>query len=324
MADDLDLNLLRVFDVLMDTGSVSAAAPRLHLSVPATSRALGRLRQALNDPIMVRAGRRLVPTPFALQSRAKVKALLETAAALRATPTESPAAWRRTFAIRINDGLTPVVSSRLASRIAAEAPGVTLRFVAQDSKAVEPLRDGSIDLDLGVLGESPPDLQSHTLFTDGVVALVAADSDLGRAPQLRLDDLARCPHVSASRRGLERGPLDDRLQQHSLTRRVTSVVPNYAAAALLALQPDLISIVPRVLAEHLVERGMPLRWHEFPVPLPQVDVDLRWHRRLDEDPASQWLRNHVRAAIKPLTIRLATLDGTTSRATTGDPARSGR
>jgi DNA-binding transcriptional LysR family regulator len=302
---ELDLNLLRVFDALMDTGSVSAAAARLHLSPPATSRALGRLRRAMNDPVMVRAGRGLVPTPFAQRSTAQVKALLETAAALRATPADSPATWRRSFAIRINDGLTPVVSSRLAGRIALEAPGVTLRFVAQDSKAAEPLRDGTIDLDLGVADPPPPDIHSHTLFTDGLVALVAADSDLGRATALRLEDLVHYPHVSASRRGLDRGPLDDQLQARGLTRRVTSIVPNYAAAALLALQPDLISIAPRTLAEHLTEHGVPVRWHEFPVPLPDVDVDLRWHRRLHEDPASQWLRNHVRAAIKPLTLRLA-------------------
>jgi len=303
---EMDLNLLRVFDALMDTGSVSAAADRLHLSAPATSRALSRLRRAMNDPVMVRAGRGLVPTPFAQRSTSQVKALLETAAVLKATPADSPFTWRRTFAIRINDGLAPVVSARLAGRMAAEAPGVTIRFVAQDSKAVEPLRDGTLDLDLGVADPPPPDLNTQTLFTDGLVALVAADSQLGRAPDLTLDDLTRYPHVSASRRGLERGPLDDELRKRGLTRRVISVVPNYAAAALLALQPDLISIVPGVLAEHLIERGMPVRWHEFPVPLPDVDVDLRWHRRLNEDPASQWLRNHVRAAVKPLTIRLAT------------------
>lgn len=303
--NDLDLNLLWVFDALMETGSVAAAADKLHLSAPATSRALGRLRRAMNDPIMVRAGRGLVPTPFALRSRAEVRALLETATRLPTAPAESPATWRRTFAIRINDGLTPVISARLAGPVSAEAPGVTLRFVAQDSKAPEPLRDGTLDLDLGVAKAPPPDLTTHTLFVDRVVALVAADSELGRAAELSLDDLVRHPHVSASRRGLDHGPIDERLREAGLSRRVTSVVPNYAAAALMALQPGLISIAPRVLAEDLVQRGMPVRWHDFPLPLPQVDVDLRWHRRLDEDPASQWLRNHIRAAVKPLTTGLA-------------------
>jgi DNA-binding transcriptional LysR family regulator len=303
--NDLDLNLLWVFDALMETGSVAAAAEKLHLSAPATSRAVGRLRRAMNDPIMVRAGRGLVPTPFALRSRAQVRALLEMATQLSPTSATSPSTWRRTFAIRINDGLTPVISSRLAGAISAEAPGVTLRFVAQDSKAPEPLRDGTLDLDLGVGKTPPPDVNTHTLFVDRVVALVAADSDLGRAAELSLEDMVRYPHVSASRRGLDYGPIDDKLRDLGLSRRVTSVVPNYAAAALMALQADLISIAPRVLAEDLVQRGMPVRWHDYPLSLPHVDVDLRWHRRLDEDPASQWLRNHIRAAVKPLTLRLA-------------------
>ncbi len=303
--DDLDLNLLWVFDALMETGSVVAAADKLRLSAPATSRALGRLRRAMNDPIMVRAGRGLVPTPFALRSRAQVRALLETATQLPTTPVDSPSTWRRTFAIRINDGLTPIISSRLAGPISAEAPGVTLRFVAQDSKAPEPLRDGTLDLDLGVANPPPPDINTHTLFVDRVVALVAADSDLGRAAELSLADMVRYPHVSASRRGLDYGPIDDKLREAGLSRRVASVVPNYAAAALMALQTNLISIAPRVLAEDLIQRGMPVRWHDYPIPLPHVDVDLRWHRRLDEDPASQWLRNHIRAAVKPLVKRLA-------------------
>ncbi|MCO8274400.1 LysR family transcriptional regulator [Actinoplanes sp. TRM 88003] len=292
----MDLNLLRVFDALLETGSVSAAAGRLHLSVPATSRALGRLRQAMNDPIMVRAGRGLVPTPFAQRSRAQVRALLDAAAALRAAPDDSPATWRRTFSIRINDGLAPVLSSRLTGRIAAEAPGVTVRFVAQQSKDPEPLRDGTLDLDIGVADPPPPDVRSRTLFSDHVVALVAADSRLGRAGEITLDDLVRYPHISASRRGLTRGPIDDQLAQHGLSRRVTAVVPNYAVAALLALEPDVISLAPRVLAEHLTARGMPLRWHEFPLTLPEVDVNLRWHQRLDEDVPSRWLRDQVRAA----------------------------
>jgi DNA-binding transcriptional LysR family regulator len=294
----MDLNLLRVFDALLETGSVSAAAERLRLSVPATSRALSRLRRAMNDPIMVRAGRGLVPTPFAQQSKAQVRALLDAADRLRATPHDRPATWRRTFSIRINDGLAPVLSSRLTGRIAAEAPGVTVRFVAQQSKDPEPLRDGSLDLDIGVADPPPPDVRSHTLFSDHVVALVAADSELGRADALTLDDLVRYPHVSSSRRGLERGPIDDELRRLGLARRVTAVVPNYAVAALLALEPDVISIAPRVLAEHLIDRGVPVRRHEFPLPLPTVDVNLRWHRRLDEDTASRWLRGVVAQAVQ--------------------------
>ncbi|MFI5842570.1 LysR family transcriptional regulator [Catenuloplanes sp. NPDC051500] len=302
MAEHLDLNLLRVFDALMDTGSVAEAAVRLHLSAPATSRALSRLRRAMHDPILVRAGRGLVATPFARDSAGTVKALLEAADGLRADPADiDPSTWRRTFAIRLNDALIPVLAPRLTRRITGEAPGVRLRFVGQDDKDAETLRDGSIDLDVGVAGPPPPDVHTSTLFTDHFVAVVAADSTLGRAPHLTLDDLCRHPHISASRRGLARGPLDDALEQAGLARHVAAVVPSYAVGALMALESDLICLVPRVTAVHLAERGVPLRIHEVPCDLPTAAVDMRWHRRVHEDPVSQWLRERLRDAVRPLT-----------------------
>ncbi|MEV6633650.1 LysR family transcriptional regulator [Actinoplanes sp. NPDC051470] len=301
MPEELDLNLLRVFHALMDTGSVVEAAGRLHLSAPATSRALSRLRRALNDPILVRAGRGLVPTPFAQHAAGRVKALLDAADGLRADPAGSdPATWQRTFAIRLNDALTPVLAPRLTRRIADEAPGVRLRFVHQDSKEPEPLRDGSIDLDVGVADPPPPDILTSALFTAHFVAVVAADSDLGRAPHLTVDDLCRHPHISASRRGLARGPLDDALERIGRSRQVAAVVPSYSVGALMALEHGLICLVPHVTAAHLAERGVPLRRHEVPFDLPTANVELRWHRRVDHDPASRWLRERLRAAIQPL------------------------
>jgi DNA-binding transcriptional LysR family regulator len=300
VAEELDLNLLRVFDALMDTGSVAGAAVRLHLSAPATSRALSRLRRAMGDPLLVRAGQGLVPTPFAQRSAPRVKALLEAAAELRADTGSDPRSWQRAFSVRINDGLAPVLAPRLTRRVTAEAPGVRLRFVAQQSKEPDLLRDGSIDLDICVAGPPPPDVHSSVLLTDHFVAVVAADCDLGRADRLTVDDLCARPHISASRRGLARGPLDDALERVGRSRRVAAVVPSYAVGALMALEGDFICLVPQVTAAHLVRRGVPLRLHEVPFDLPTADVQLRWHRRVDEDPASRWLRARVHDAVRPV------------------------
>jgi DNA-binding transcriptional LysR family regulator len=301
MPEQLDLNLLRVFDALMETGSVAEAAVRLHLSAPATSRALGRLRRMMNDPILVRAGRGLVPTPFAQRSARTVKALVEAADGLRAGPSGfDPAAWQRTFSIRLNDALTPVLAPRLTHRVAGEAPGVRLQFVRQDSKDPEPLRDGSIDLDVGVADPPPPDVHTSTLFTAHFVAVVAAGSELGRAGHLTVDDICRHPNISASRRGLAQGPLDDALARIGRTRHVAAVVPSYAVGALMVLEGDLICLVPYTTAAHLIERGVPLRAHEVPLELPTADVELRWHRRVDNDPASRWLRERLREAVHDL------------------------
>jgi DNA-binding transcriptional LysR family regulator len=299
--ENLDLNLLRVFDALMDTGSVVAAAERLRLSPPATSRALARLRRAMDDPILVRAGRGLVPTPFALRSAPRVRALLQAAAELVDDATGSePGTWRRSFAVRINDGLAPVLVPRLLSRITAEAPGVSLRIVAQSTKDPDALRDGSLDLDIAAADPPAPDVHTQTLFVDHFVAVVSARSTLGRVPRLSVAQLCRHPHISVSRKGRTRGPLDDALETLGHVRRVVAVVPTYAAASLLALEDDLIVLIPRVVARHLVDRGVPVRWHEVPVDLPEVTVDQRWHRRLDSDRPSQWLRGHVAAALEHL------------------------
>ena len=286
---ELDLNLLRVFDALMDTGSVTEAAVHLRLSAPATSRALGRLRVAMGDPLLVRAGRTLVPTPFAQRTASRVKALLEEADALRATPTD-PALWQRTFSLRINDGLAPVLAPQLVRLAGAEAPGVRLRFAAQDTKEPDLLRDGTFDLDVGIAISNPSDVRSSALLVDHFVAVVAADSDLGRRASLTLQDLTRHPHVSASRRGLARGPLDDALEARGLARRVVAVVPSYAVGALIALEDEVICLLPHLMTKHLIDRGVPLREHRVPLELPPVHVEQRWHRRVDADPASQWLR----------------------------------
>ena len=301
MADDLDLNLLRVFDALMDTGSVAEAAVRLHLSAPATSRALGRLRRAMNDPILVRAGQRLVPTPFAQRSAPQVRALLGAAAELPAGAAgPDPRSWQRTFSIRLNDSLIPVLAPRLTRRVTADAPAVRLRFVPQDSKEPDLLRDGTLDLDIGIAAPQPPDVCASALLTDHFVAVVAADSELGQAEQLTVDDLCARPHISASRRGFTRGPLDDALEQIGRSRRVAAVVPSYTLGALTVLEGDVICLLPRLMTAHLAERGIPVTLHEVPFDLPAVNVELRWHRRLDNDPASQWLRGCVHDAVQPL------------------------
>jgi DNA-binding transcriptional LysR family regulator len=296
MTDNLDLNLLRVFDALLDTGSVSGAAERLHLSVPATSRALGRLRRAMDDPIMVRAGRGLVPTPFALRSAGRVRALLEGAAELLTDTSEGePQTWRRSFTVRLNDGLAPVLAPRLINRIANEAPGVRLRFVPDDSDHPDALRNGSIDLDIGLAEAPAPDVKVKELYTERYVAVVSAQSQLGRARRLTVEQLCRYPHISPAR---ARAPtlLDDALEQIGRSRRVIAVVSTHAVAALLALEDDVIALVPSVLARHLVDRHVPVRWHEIPLELPTVTVELRWHRRLDGDRPSRWLRDHIVAA----------------------------
>lgn len=297
MPEQLDLNLLRVFDALLQDGSVTAASERLHLSIPATSRALGRLRRAMGDPILVRAGRGMAPTPFALRTAPRVRSLLDEASALiSADRAVTVAELQRTFTIRINDGVAATLAAVAVDATAAVAPGVTLRFVAEGSESIEALRDGSVDLDIGAGEIIASDMRSAVLYRERIVGIVRADSPLGRRPTLR--QLCRHPHVSASRRGRARGPLDDALDDAGLQRHVAAVVPTSAVAALLVASSHYIGLVPQRLAEQYGQ-SLGLRWFPIPAPLPEVEVRLLWHARLDADPAQRWLRDTIHDALRP-------------------------
>ncbi|WP_033288210.1 LysR family transcriptional regulator [Amycolatopsis jejuensis] len=295
MPDQIDLNLLRVFDALLQTGSVTGAAEQLTLSIPATSRALGRLRRAMKDPVLVRAGRGMAPTPFALRTAPRVRSLLEEASALINADREVRIAeLERTFTIRINDGVATTLAATAVEATAAIAPGVVLRFVEEGSESAEALRDGSVDLDIGAGDPSAPDLRSALLYRERLVGIVRADSKLSRTPTLA--QLCRHPHVSASRRGRTHGPLDEALEAAGLRRQVAAVVPTPAVAALLVSSSHYVGMVPQRLAE---QYGKPLglRWFPLPATLPDVEIRLVWHARLDADPAQHWLRTTLRDAL---------------------------
>ncbi|MEU6558165.1 LysR family transcriptional regulator [Nocardia nova] len=297
MTDQLDLNLLRVFDALLQEGSVTAASDRLHLSIPATSRALSRLRRAMNDPILVRAGRGMAPTPFALRAAPRVRSLLDEAAALVSADRGVTAAdLKRTFTIRINDGVAATLVTTVVEATAARAPGVVLRFVTEGSESPEALRDGSIDLDIGAGPATAPDIHSAELYSERLVGIVRADNPLGRHRRPTLAQLCRHPHVSSSRRGRAHGPLDDALAAEGLRRHVAAVVPTSAVAALLVSSSPYVGLVPRRLAEQYAD-ALGLRWFPVPADLPEVEVRLSWHARLDSDPAQTWLRDTIREAV---------------------------
>ena len=293
--EQLDLNLLRVFDALLQDSSVTAAAERLHLSIPATSRALSRLRRAMNDPILVRAGRGMAPTPFALRTAPRVRSLLDEASALISADRELSAAdLQRTFTIRINDGVAVTMVTVVVEAVAAIAPGVVLRFVAEGAESAEALRNGTIDLDIGVTDDLGPDLRTAPLYRERLIGVVRADVALPRRPTLA--QLCRHPHISASRRGRARGPLDDVLESAGLQRHVAAVVPTSVIAMHLVASSHYIGLVPERLVE-LYGETLGVRAVPIPGGLPEVEVAMCWHARLDADPAQRWLRQTIQAAL---------------------------
>lgn len=287
-----DLNLLVTLDVLLEEGSVTRAARRLGLSPSAMSRALARLRETTGDPLLVRAGRGLVPTPRALELRGSVGRLVQDAeAALRPAEVLDPAGLERTFTLRTSEGFVESFGPDLIARVRQEAPGVRLRFVVKPDKDSASLREGSVDLETGVVERTTsPEVRTRALFRDRLVGVVRAGHPLGRG-RVTPARFAAGGHIAVSREGIATGPIDDALAALELEREIAVIVGGFATAVALARASDLIAAVPD---RHTAGLREGMRTFPLPVETPEFTVSLLWHPRLDADPAHRWLRAHVR------------------------------
>ena len=287
-----DLNLLVTLDVLLAEGSVARAAERLRLSPSAMSRALARLRETTGDPLLVRAGRGLVPTPRAIELREQVGRLVQDAeAVLRPAKKLRLKQLARTFTLRTREGFVENFGPALIARISAEAPGVRLCFVQKLDKDSTPLRDGAVDLETGVIGKTTaPELRVQALFRDRFIGAVRLGHPLGQG-EITPARYAAARHIAVSRRGLGAEPVDEALAPLGLQREVAAIVGGFSAALALARESDLVASVPE---RHTGKLRAGMLSFALPVATPDITVSLMWHPRLDADPAHRWLRACVR------------------------------
>ncbi|HEY9106792.1 MAG TPA: LysR family transcriptional regulator [Roseateles sp.] len=287
-----DLNLLLTLDALLTEGSVAGAARRLRLSPSAMSRSLARLREATGDPLLVRAGRGLVPSPRALELRERIGPLVQEArAALRPAAALRLDNLEREFTLRTREGFVENFGAALLARVASEAPGVRLRFVPKPDRDSTPLRDGSVDLETGVIGTTTgPELRAQALFRDRFVAVVREGHALAGG-RLTTRRYAASRHVAVSRRGTVAGPVDDALSALGLSRDIAVTAAGFSEALALARGADLVATVPERHTAHLCHG---LQTLDLPLALEPFTVSLLWHPRMDGDAAHRWLRGCVR------------------------------
>lgn len=287
-----DFNLLVTLDVLLAEGSVAGAARRLGLSASAMSRALARLREVTGDPLLVRAGRGLVPTPRAIELRTEVGALVDAAAAvLRPAEKLDLSHLTRRFTLRTSEGFVETFGARLLALTAAEAPGVTLQFVTKPDKDSAPLRDGEVDVETGVIDTTTaPEMRAVPLFEDRWVAVMQAGHPLtkGRMSPARF---ASAGHILILRRGLHGEEIDAAIRAAGPERRIATVVSGFASAIALARQTDFVATVPARHTEGLRQEMATL---ELPVEVAPFTLSLLWHPRMDGDQAHRWLRKCLR------------------------------
>jgi DNA-binding transcriptional LysR family regulator len=287
-----DFNLLVTLDVLLSEGSVAGAARRLDLSPSAMSRALARLREVTGDPLLVRAGRSLVPTPRALELRSQVGTLVEGAnAVLRPAERLDLSKLRRRFTLRTSEGFVETFGPALLQRIGAEAPGVVLQFVAKPDKGSAPLREGEVDIETGVVDvTTAPEMRALPLFDDRWVGVVRDAHPLTRG-EVTADRYAAAGHVQVQRRGLHSADIDDAVREAGFERPIAVIVHGFSAALALARETELVATVPERHTAGL-RRGMST--FVLPLAIPAFTLSMIWHPRMDGDLAHRWLRGHIR------------------------------
>ncbi len=296
----LDLNLLLVFSALMREGSVRKAADRLYLGPSAVSMALGRLRDAVDDPLFVRGAAGMEPTPTARTFWETVEpALNEIDAGLRASRRFDPATASMTVRLAAPDDLEFILVPNLLARLAREAPGIVLIVRPSDHLSMlSRLDEGDADLALSAAPPGGGDRRHHveTLYREGFSVLFDA-KQIGPLPdRLDLQAYLEHDHLILSVTGDPKGAVDRVLAAQGKARRIVCAVSHFPTVPfILKTRPVFISMPST--AAHYFAQTYGLQMAPLPVPTPFFDVTLAWHARTHTDPAHQWLRRHVREAM---------------------------
>lgn len=301
----IDLNLFLVFDAIVQTGSLTSAAKTLHLSQPAVSHALARLRETLGDPLFVRQGRCMLPTPYARALTGSVRQALNTLQSGIQAPQAGFDAARsdRSFTIGMRDILESLTLPGLMAHIRQHAPGISVHSIQVERHDIaDALRQGRVDAAVDIVLPMPKEVSHTRLVLDKLVVVARKGHPVirgssGAASTLRLDDYLAASHVlvSARRQGL--GIEDHELSRLGLRRQIGLRCRHYFAGCRVVSQTDMLLTMPEQYAR-VANLHFDNALHAFPLPSAQLDAHLYWHASLDDDPTNLWFRQRVIDAVK--------------------------
>jgi DNA-binding transcriptional LysR family regulator len=304
-----DLNLLRVFDALIQERSATRAGDRVGLSQPAVSAALSRLRHALGDELFIRQGNEMVPTPRALALAEPLHdALARLEQALYGTERFDPASAVRDFRLLGADFFALLLMPALAQKLSAEAPSISLRLLDSARGDIDRLLIADeIDMALERPLDVPDWISRQLLFRSPFVIIAARRNEALAAAKVKpgavipLDLFCALPHVLRSIDGTTTGSIADALNAHGRKRRVVLTLAQFYAVGLAVSRGPLLAAVPVQFARAFADE-LELALYEPPVPVPVPDISLYWHKRHDGDPAHRWLREQIVAAVEPFVV----------------------
>lgn len=289
----LDLNLLLVFDAVYNERSISKAAVKLHLSQPAVSNALARLRERLEDPLFERNSQGMLPTPRAKVLMEPVRRALDILE--RGLRRDDPFDFthsEREFVIAVEDYGETIVLPRFVDWLAKTAPQVRINIRPEPSSRLEAeLRDGRVDLALDYFALPHSGYESHCLLIESLLTLSRRDHpDIGE--QLSLDNYMKARHIALTPRTRTTSMIDLALSKRGLKRTISVTVPHFQSMPVMVQTSDMICTLPRRMA-NLYADHFRLKVHTVPLRIPEFPVYLIWHGSLDADPGHRWLRSHL-------------------------------
>src|SRR5262245_9213517 len=288
---DLDLNLLRVFDSVLHERNVTAAAARLGLTQPAVSNALARLRAQFGDALFVRTAGGMDATPFARGLAEPVRqalALLESA--LAHGPGFDPASATRAFRFYMSDLGQVEFLPPLVERVQRLAPAVRLEAVAVDIEDIAgALASGVLDVAMGFLPGLAPPIARRALFRDPYLCLMRADHPIERLTRRKFLEAS---HALVTYRAGGHRVIEEALERAGVARRIALRVPHFTVVPMVLERTDLILTLPARVARVYERRGR-FKALPPPVPIPQAEVSVYWHERFAADPGNAWLREQL-------------------------------
>jgi DNA-binding transcriptional LysR family regulator len=288
-----DLNLLVALYVLLEEQSVVAAARRMDLSPPAMSRTLARIRETVGDPILVRAGKRMVPTARALELRDLVRSTAESAIGLlQLSSADRLNQVERQFVIRANDVVVTSFGEKLLRRLRLEAPGVTVRFVSETDMEDNALREGRVDLWVGASNALDPEVRVQHVLTSRIVGLADVTHPIFNG-EINAETFASFEHINVSRRGVSSGPIDEELGKVGLQRKVALVLPTYSMGCFALVDSQLLMPIPEFSVSGISKMTNKLKSFEIPLKLNTFMIRQAWHPRLNNDAVHRWLRSSI-------------------------------
>lgn len=293
--NSIDLNLLRVFDAVFREGNILRAAQRLGMSQPAASHALARLRHALDDDLFVRSAQGMLPTSRAEQLAEPIRqALSYLELGLQSGPFE-PATSKLQFKLALDNCSAIALTSKIVFAVGADAPDISLNIRPSGTTDVDRMIDASeLDLFIGRPGEDRERFASEELSSDDFVIVHRSELRTAQTP-IPVEDLIGKPHLHLSSAGDDTSFLDSWLAERQMHRQVKHSIPLLGCTDVLQEQ-DMYVPMRRPIAEAIC-KGSGLAISELPFASPRIRTCMRWHRRLDSQPAHIWLRDTIRKAV---------------------------